>query len=267
MAKKVEQVLKDGEKIEDLLHGKLRIIQSDKGYRYSVDPLLLIDFVDIDPTDVAADLGSGSGVMPLILVARKNVKHVTGIEIQPDMVSRAQRSVEINELGDRIKIVESDIRELSAHFEPGAFDVVVSNPPYIPVESGRINPTDEKAIARHEIKAELADVVRAAKFLAKPGKGRVYMIYPAARTVDLIDALRKEGLEPKEIRFIHSNENSAARLVLVKAVRDAGVEVKICKPLYIYNLEGVYNDEAHRILGDDDEQTVRSFKKEGRGFS
>jgi tRNA1(Val) A37 N6-methylase TrmN6 len=235
------------EKVEDLLHGKLKILQKEKGYRFSVDPLLLADFVRVAPEDKVIDLGTGSGVLPLILAERTQAKSITGVEIQPEMADMASRSVKMNKLGRKIKIIEADLKKLAEQFKAESFDVVLSNPPYIPMGAGKLNPQKDKAIARHEVAVQLDDVVTSAKYLVKE-KGAFYLVYPAARFVDLVVSMRNHNLEPKEVQFVHSNENSAAKLVLVKAVRGGGTEMKVGAPLYIYNLEGDYTDEASKIL-------------------
>ena len=247
MTKDTKSLIQEGEKLEDLLHGKLKILQKEEGYRFSVDPLLLTDFIKINEDDKIIDLGTGSGVMPLILTDKADAKNIIGIDIQEEIVDMARRSVKYNKLGNKIEIALWDLKNLNKKYEAESFDVVISNPPYIPVKAGKINPNEEKAIARHEIMADLGDVLSAAKYLLKV-KGRVYLVYPAVRTVDLMVAFREQGLEPKEIKFVHSNENTSAKLILVKAIKGGKPEVNITKPLSIYNLEGDYTDTASRIL-------------------
>jgi tRNA1Val (adenine37-N6)-methyltransferase len=247
MPKEVKSLVNDGEKEEDLLHGKLKIIQKIEGYRFSVDPLLLTNFVQINEGESVIDLGTGSAVMPLILSERSKAKKIVGLEIQKEMIDMAGRSIKLNRLNKKIEIVECDIRKVKDKYATETFDVVISNPPYIPVKNGKINPQEEKAIARHEIMANLEDVVLAAKHLLIPN-GNLFLVYPANRAVDLLQTLRTNGLEPKQIKFVHSNDNSAAKLTLVKAVKNGNPELKVLKPLYIYTLEGDYTDEASAIL-------------------
>lgn len=243
------KLIKGEEKVEDLLRGTLKILQKESGYRFSVDPLLLTDFVEIKEDDRVIDLGTGSGVIPLILAKKTKVKELIGVEIQEEMADMAKRTVRINGLQKKIKILLGDVKELHKSYETESFSVVITNPPYIPVKNGKINPKEEKAIARHEIAVTLADIVKTAGYLLEP-KGRLFVVFPASRVVDMIVALRKFNLEPKKIQFVHSNENSAAKLILIKAIKDANPEVSICKPLYIYNLDGEYTDEASLILDD-----------------
>lgn len=243
------KLVKSEEKVEGLLHGKLKILQKETGYRFSVDPLLLTDFVELNDDDSVIDLGTGSGVIPLLIAKKAQVQELIGIEIQKEMADMAKRSVQLNGLQKKIKILVGDIKTLHEKFKPESYSVVITNPPYIPVKNGKINPQKEKAIARHEVAVELEDVTRAACHLLKP-KGRLYVVFPAIRAVDMIVFLRKHDLEPKKIQFVHSNENSAAKLILIKAIKNANPEVSICKPLYIYNLDGEYTDEASLILDD-----------------
>lgn len=247
MDKELEKFVKDGEKLEDLLRGKLKIIQKEEGYRFSVDPLLLADFVENGKEDKIIDIGTGSAVIPLILAEKSPSSAITGIEIQDDMVDMAKRTIKLNNLAKRIKIKHIDLKNIKDEFKAESFNIVISNPPYIPVKAGKINPKDEKAIARHEIAMSLEDVVIGAGHLLGI-KGVFYIVYPASRLIDLVLSLREHDLEPKEIKFVCSNENSAAKLVLIKAVKGGKPEVKISKPLNIYNLEGDYTDEASKIL-------------------
>lgn len=247
MTVKGDPVLNEGEKLEGILRGKFKIIQKEKGYRFSVDPLLLSDFVEIAEGETVIDLGTGCGVMPIILAEKTKAEKLVGVDIQKEMVSMAERSVDYNEVQDVVDIVECDLKSLDAKFDAESFDVVLSNPPYIPVKAGRINPLEEKAIARHEILADLSDVISGAKYLLKP-KGRLFLIYTTNRLVELLSSLHDSGLEPKFVKFVYSNENSAAKLVLVKAVKGGKGELTVQKPLYIYNLEGDYTDEASSIL-------------------
>ncbi len=247
MAKEGKPLMREGEKLEDLLRGKLKILQKIEGYRFSVDPILLADFIEIKEEDKAIDLGTGCAVIPLILAEKAKVRSITGIDIQKEMVDMARRSVKYNNLGARIKIDLWDLKKLKTRFEAGSFDVVISNPPYIPVKAGKINPNNQKAIARHEIKSKLEDILTAAKHLLD-AKGALYIVYPAVRIVDLFVFCRQNDLEPKEVRFVHSNENSSAKLILLKAIKGGKPEIKIVNPLSIYNLEGDYTDQASLIL-------------------
>jgi tRNA1Val (adenine37-N6)-methyltransferase len=251
-----EVPVKEDEELQDLLHGELVILQKKTGYRFSVDPILLTAFVDLRDGDRVIDLGTGSGVMPLILAARAKVPNAAfvGLELQESIVDMAERSVAANRLEDRIDIQRGDIRRVRDEFETDSFDVVISNPPYIPVEKGTINPEDAKAYARHEVTVKLADVVGAARYLSK-SKGRVYFIYPVIRLVDLLAECRAHQLEPRRIQFVHANQNSGAKLAMVETIRDAGVELKVLRPIFVYNMEGGYTEEVAEILNESDKLT------------
>ncbi|MDP8255308.1 MAG: methyltransferase domain-containing protein [Candidatus Alcyoniella australis] len=239
--------LQQGEHIEKFLHGKVRIVQKQDGYRFSIDPILLCGFVDIKPDDVVADLGTGSGVMPIILASQGQGAHSVGIEIQPSLVDQAQRSAKLNGFEDRIEIVEGDYMHIRNVCEANEFDAVISNPPYIRQGGGRIPSDEQKAIARHEISMDLGGMAAAAAYLLKPG-GRAYFVYTTTRLVDMLQTCRQHDLEPRTIQMVHNNENTRAKLVLVEAVNGGGVELNVLKPLFVYNLEGDYTDEVNGFL-------------------
>jgi len=252
-SERVQEIsVKEDEELQDLLHGELVILQKKEGYHFSVDPILLTAFVEVKNGDKVIDLGVGSGVMPLVLAARKDVdaKYV-GLEVQEPIADMAQRSVAANRMETVVEIHRGDIRKVRETYPADSFDVAISNPPYVPVQTGNINPNDARALARHEVLVRLPEVVGAARYLVK-SKGRVYFIYPAYRLIDLLVLCREQKLEPRRIRFIHANQTSGAKLVMVETVRDAGVELKVLKPLLVYNLEGGYTEEVAEILNESD---------------
>ncbi len=220
------------ETLESFFNGKLQIIQKKKGYRFSVDALLLSQFVRIRKNDRVIDLGTGCGILPLLLSENKKARSFVGVEIQKGLAECAERNVALNHLEDRISILKQDFRELKAIFPPGSFDVALSNPPYREHQTGRINPSMEKAIARHEIKGRLEDLISIASYLLPP-KGRCYLIFPALRTVDLFVALRNGRLEPKRIQFVHPRMGEDAKFILTESFKASGVELKITKPMIL----------------------------------
>ncbi len=220
------------ETLESFFNGKLQIIQKKKGYRFSVDALLLSQFVRIRKNDRVIDLGTGCGILPLLLSENKKARSFVGVEIQKGLAECAERNVALNHLEDRISILKQDFRELKAIFPPGSFDVALSNPPYREHQTGRINPSMEKAIARHEIKGRLEDLISIASYLLPP-KGRCYLIFPALRTVDLFVALRNGRLEPKRIQFVHPRMGEDAKFILTESFKASGVELKIMKPMIL----------------------------------
>ena len=178
------------------------------------------------------DLGTGCGILPLLLSQTAKAHSFVGVEIQKGLVECAKKNVVLNHLEDRISILKQDFRKLKEIFPPGSFDVALSNPPYREYRTGRINPSMEKAIARHEIKGNLEDLISIASYLLPP-KGRCYLIFPALRTVDLFVALRNGKLEPKRIRFVHPRVGEEAKFILTESLKASGVELKIMRPLIL----------------------------------
>jgi tRNA1Val (adenine37-N6)-methyltransferase len=241
------------EELQDLLHGELVILQKKDGYHFSVDPLLLTSFIELKNGDKVIDLGTGSGVMPLVLANRLRALDTAfvGLELQENIADMAERSVAANRMKDKIAILRGDIRKIGEEFAADSFDIVISNPPYLPVGKGTVNPNDAKALARHEVLVTLADVVRAARYLLK-SHGRAYFIYPTYRLIDLICQCREHKLEPRRLRFIHANAAGGSKLAMLEAIRDAGVELKVVRPLHVYNMEGFYSEEVAEILNEHD---------------
>lgn len=245
----VSNLIKPGETLEEALGGKLRIIQKKKGYRYSVDAFLLAHFVRLHKHDDVLDLGSGSGVVGLILAARCPQVTVLGLEIQEDLAEMSRRSAALSGLSERIEVIRADVRSIKEIIPTSKFDAAVMNPPYRRLHSGRINPNSQKALARHEIHGTVADFLKTAAYALKKS-GRIFVIYPAARTVQLIARMRAERLEPKRLRIVHSHWNDEAELVMVEGLKEGREEIHILPPLYVYNEEGAYTDEAAAIFAD-----------------
>jgi tRNA1Val (adenine37-N6)-methyltransferase len=225
-------LLSPDETLDTFLNGKLQILQKKKGYRFSVDAILLSQFVRIRKNERVIDLGTGCGILLLLLSRATKAHSFVGVEIQNGLAECAQKNVFLNRLEGRISILSQDFRELKRTFPPGSFDVVLSNPPYRKRQSGRINPSAEKAMARHEIKGTLQDLISTASYLLPP-KGRCYLIFPALRTVDLFVALRDGKLEPKRLQFVHPRREAEAKFVLTESIKTSGVELKIMNPLIL----------------------------------
>lgn len=221
------------ETMEPFFNGKLQVIQKKKGYRFSIDAVLLNQFTKIRKNERVIDLGTGCGILPLMLSQTTKAHSFVGVEIQKGLAQCAKKNVVLNHLEDRILILKQDIRGLKGNFSPGSFDVVLSNPPYRKYQTGRINPSMEKAIARHEIKGTLGDLVSIASYLLPP-KGRCYLIFPALRTVDLLIALRGAKLEPKRLQFVHPRMGDEAQFILIESIKGSGVELKIMDPLFLH---------------------------------
>lgn len=218
---------------DTLFDGKLIIYQYKKGYRFSIDAVILAGLTDSTSRDTVIDLGTGCAIVSLILAARGKAKMITGLEIQEELVEIAKRNVEENGFSQTIEIRHMDIRKIKDHLAPESFDVVVSNPPYRPIKTGRINPRTQKAIARHEITMTLDDLMAVSAYLLKRG-GRLSVIYPAWRLDDLIVSASNYRIRPKKLTCIHSNSESHAELVHMIATKGGGREMFVMPPLFVY---------------------------------
>lgn len=225
------------ETLDELSIGNLKILQAEKGYRFSLDPVLLARFVEVRQGDVVVDLGTGSGILPLLLARLSEAQRLIGIELQPTLFDRACRNVELNCLGKRVQMVLGDLRHVRSLLPVASADLVVSNPPYRQVGRGRISPADERAAARHELAGGLQDFVSAAGWLLNNG-GRFAVIYLAERLPELLTQMVVAGIEPKRLRMIHPRQLDAARMVLVEGRKGGRQGLYVEKPLYVYRGEG-----------------------------
>jgi tRNA1Val (adenine37-N6)-methyltransferase len=228
----------------------ISLYQSRTGYRFSVDSLLLYDFVNLARVGRIADLGAGSGIVGILLAKKYPDANITLFELQESLIRLAERNVLLNKLEDRVRVVKADITKLtilkSSVQAPNSYDIAVSNPPFRRLKSGLMNIREEKAIARHEIKLRLHELINAASYLLKAG-GRFCMIYHPCRLSYLMDTIKKRNLEPKRLRFVHSTISSEAKMILMEAVRGGKEGLKVDKPLYIYEENGSYTDELKEI--------------------
>lgn len=240
----MDVLLKENERIDDLERNGLKIIQNKNGFCFGIDAVLLSAFASeaIKNETSMIDLGTGTGILPLLLYAKTNIKKIVGLEIQPQSAEMAVRSVKLNKLEDNIKIVEGDIKEASKIFEKASFDIVTSNPPYIKAASGIVNPASEKAVARHEIHCSFEDVARESAALLRPG-GKFFLVHRPQRLAEIICTLREYRLEPKRLQLIHSFADSEATLFLMEAANGGNPELRIEKPLVIYKNVGEYTKE------------------------
>ena len=235
------------ETLDTFFNEKLKIIQKKKGYRFSIDAVLLSRFVKIRKNERVIDLGTGCGILPLLLSQTTKAHSFVGVEIQRGVAECAKKNVLLNRLEDSISILQQDLKELRGTFAPGSFNVVLSNPPYREYRTGRINPSLEKAIARHEIKGTLEDLISIASYLLPP-KGRCYLIFPALRTVDLLVALRGGKLEPKRLQFVHPHIGEEAKFILIESIKASGVELKIMDRLILHES---HQERNRRLLSED----------------
>jgi len=222
-------VCKPGETVDTFLNGRLRIIQSQKGYRFSVDALLLADFAILEDEDIVVDLGAGCGIISLLLAVQKEPGLVVGLELQNDLVSQAQRNVALNKLEQKVAIMQGDLR--NPPLPPRSADIVVCNPPYRTARNGRINPDVGKAIARHEIAVSLDAILAASATLLKR-KGRLFLIYPANRMVELLTKMRRARLEPKRLQLVFPDSASEAKLALIEGRVQARPGLKVLPPIF-----------------------------------
>lgn len=240
--------LKENERIDDLQRNGYRIIQNTKGFCFGMDAVLLSGFAFVKPGERAIDLGTGTGIIPILLEAKCQGEHYTGLEIQEEMADMARRSVALNQLEKKVSVVTGDIREASRLFGAASFDVVTSNPPYMNDAHGLKNPELPKAIARHEVLCTLEDVVGQAARLLKPG-GRFYLVHRPHRLIEIITALTRAGLEPKRMKLVHPFVDKEANMVLIEAVRGGKSMIKVEAPIIVYKEPGVYTDEIYTIYG------------------
>lgn len=242
-------LLRDGETLDDLIIGGLRIIQPLKGYRFSIDAVLLAHFADLHGVRRVVELGMGNGVIPLLLSQRDPGIYILGVEMQSAMVDRAGRSVLINNLQTRINILQADVRKLKEILPGGSAELVLSNPPFWKKGEGHINRDQEEAVARHELELTLEELVGAAAHLLAP-RGSVALIHRAARLNEIADVFSRHGLSLSRVRMVHPYADRPANLVLVEAKSDQGGEMRVLPPLIIYSGFNRYNDEIRQYYGE-----------------
>jgi tRNA1Val (adenine37-N6)-methyltransferase len=255
---------KSKETLDVLFDGKLSLFQSRTGYRFSLDALLLAHFVMIKRREKIVDLGTGNGVIPLVLATLHRSAILTGVELQPAMIERARRNVQLNGLERRIQILSGDVRAGEHVAAEASFDVAVCNPPYRKPSSGRISPNDERQIARHETQGDLSHFLHTGAFLLR-AKGRMAMIYSAGRCVDLLSAMREVRIEPKRMRMVHSFAGVEASLVLVEGVKGGRSGVEVLAPLTIYLRGKEYTEEVAAVIAGTRQPGVQSSMLK-RGF-
>ena len=240
------ELLRPGERVDDLQYKGLRIIQHPDGFRFGMDAVLLADFARLRPRDFVADLGAGSGILCVLLSGRCEDARFEALEIQPDMAERAERTMRLNDLSARVRVRCADVREAPALLGYERMDAVVCNPPYGKRESALINPSEVLATARHETAGEL-DVFLAAGGAILRNHGRMSLCFPAARLLELCDGLRAHQLEPKRIRMVCAHVADAPYLALVEAVKCARPQLHWEPPLIVYEPDGRLTAELDRI--------------------
>lgn len=233
------------ERIDDLQYKGLKIIQNTEGFCFGIDSVLLTEFAkDMKKNKAIVDLGTGTGIIGILLTKKVEASKVIGVELQKDVAQMAKRSVELNNLQNVMQIINEDVHSLS--LEKNSFDYIVTNPPYKKKGTGIINKEDKQLISRHETTVNLEEWIEVASNLLKDN-GAIYMVHRPERLNEIIQDLRKYKLEPKRIRFVYPKKNKDANLVLIKAVKYANEFLKVEKPLIIYNEDGSYTDEILKI--------------------
>ena len=239
--------LKENERIDDLEYKGLKIIQNENGFCFGVDSVLLSDYAKkIKKNAKVIDIGTGTGIISLLLCKKTNLSKIYGIEIQEDVAEMASRSIKLNNLQDKFEIINANIKDIFNILEPHKYDVVVTNPPYKKADTGVKSIEKKQLISRHEVECTLEDIIEKSSKLLKD-LGEFYMVHRAERLVDIMCLLRKYKLEPKNIRFVHSKSDDKPSLILIRAVRSAKEFLKIDKPLVIYKDNGEYTDEILEI--------------------
>lgn len=243
----MEVELKKNERIDDLEYKGLKIIQNTKGFCFGIDAVLLSDYAkNIKKEAMVLDLGTGTGIISILLCEKTNLSKIIGVEVQKEVADMAKRSVRLNNLENKFEIINDNITNLEKIYERNSFDVIVTNPPYKKENTGIVNEEKKKLISRHEILAKLEDYIKISNKLLKD-KGEFYMVHRPERLVDIIAYMRQYKIEPKEIRFVCSHENEPPKLVLIKGVKNGKPFLKFKENLYIYEKDGNYTEEILKI--------------------
>lgn len=242
----MDNTLREGERLDDLQIKGYQIIQDPKRFCFGMDAVLLSDFVRVKPGNQVLDLGTGTGIIPILLAAKTEAERILGLEIQEASVDMAVRSVQYNHLEDRIQIVQGDIKEAAGLFPAASFDVITSNPPYMIDSHGLNNPYEPKNIARHEVLCSLEDVVRTAAYLVRPGGG-FFLIHKPFRLAEIMGVLMKYKLEPKRMRLVYPFVDKEPNMVMLEAVRGGKPRITIERPLIVYQEQGVYTEDVKNV--------------------
>ena len=240
--------LKEGERLDDLHRNGFQIIQNKEKFCFGMDAVLLSGFAKVKEGEKVLDIGTGTGIIPILLAAKTPGQHFTGLEIQPESADMARRSVALNHLEEKISIVEGDVREADQLFSAASFDVITSNPPYMTGSHGLVNPDMPKAIARHEICCTLEDLVSQTEKLLRPG-GRFFMVHRPFRLAEIMTVLTAHHLEPKRMRLVYPFVDKEPNMVLLECIRGGKPRITVEKPLIVYKEPGVYQDEIYTIHG------------------
>ena len=242
--------LKETERLDDLGRKGYQIIQDTERFCFGMDAVLLTDFARVKPKEKVLDLGTGTGIIPILLEAKTEASHLTGLEIQPESADMARRSVSYNGLDNKIEIVTGDIKEAGSIFGAASFDIVTCNPPYMIGSHGLTNGAEAKMIARHEIMCTFEDIAAQVEKVLKPG-GKFFLVHRPFRLVEILTTLSKYHLEPKRMRLVHPFVDKEPNMVLIEAKRGGKSRITVEKPLIVYKEPGVYTDEIYQIYQSD----------------
>ena len=240
--------LKGSERIDDLQRAGLKIIQDPERFCFGMDAVLLSHFAQVKKGGKVLDLGTGTGIIPILMSALTESSHLTALEIQEESADMAGRSVRLNGLEDKITIVRGDIKEAGSIFSRASFDVITCNPPYLQDDHGIVNPSDAKAIARHEMLCTLEDVISASEILLKPG-GHFYMVHRPFRLSEIMNVMHDHKLEPKRMRLVYPMADKEPNMVLIEGIRGANMRINVEKPLILQKSDGSYTDEVKEWYG------------------
>lgn len=233
---------REDESLDDLLLGNMKLIQSRRGYRFSLDAVLLAHFPDLKGVNHVVDLGTGSGIIPLLLAFRSRFIRITGIEIQEVLAERANRNVALNALQDQIRIIKGDIKEINRLINAESCDLVISNPPFYKINEGHISKNEEQSIARHELQIKLPELIEKSGYLLKKG-GRLALIHRVDRIIEILEIIKKQFFIPKKIRMIHSRIDEPAKLFLLEVQKQGKGQLSVLPPFIIYEKNNDYSPE------------------------
>lgn len=241
--------IKKDERIDDLQYKGLKIIQDKNGFCFGIDSIILSDFIEnVKKENNIVDLGAGTGILGILLSKKTLAKEIIGIEIQSDVAEMAERSIKLNNLQEKVKIINEDIKNIIPNkiINKNSVDIIVSNPPYKDKKDGGLNENEKKLISRHETTATLSDFIEIASKLLKD-KGIFYMVHKPERLVDIIYLLRENKIEPKEIEIIYPSKGKEASLILIKGIKGARKFLKVRKAIYVYDEQGNYTEDITKI--------------------
>ena len=237
-------IFNNDEKIDIVPGTNYKIIQNRERFSYGTDAIFLSDFAK--PKGRVMDLGTGTAIIPLRIIDKGKVSEIYGVEIQEEVANMAKRSIELNSLEEKIKILHMDLKELTNMFPKGSFDCITSNPPYMK-NGGAIKNQDENfSISRHEVSCNLEDIIKISSYLLKP-QGKFYMVHRPDRLVDILCSMREYKIEPKYIRFVQPKKDKKPNLLLIEGSKGGKKDLKFHEPLIVYNEDGSYTEEIYRI--------------------